>query len=160
SRWRNFDYEAMAGEVARQNGGRPEVLVCDRSLPEGDPAVLPGAPELPSRPEDAPVRWIFYTSGTTADPKGAQHTDATIGAAARWPDRLGLGPEDRHSLVFPFTHMGGIVWLFSGLMYGCTNIVDEVFNPDTTIPLLKREGVTLAGAGTFFHLAYLKAQRD
>ena len=30
------------------------------------------------RPARTPVRWIFYTSGTTADPKGAQHTDGTI----------------------------------------------------------------------------------
>jgi acyl-CoA synthetase (AMP-forming)/AMP-acid ligase II len=74
--------------------------------------------------------------------------------------RLQLVPEDVHALVFPFTHIGGIIWLFSALMSGCTCIVDEAFVPDTTIPLLRREGVTLAGAGTFFHLAYLKAQRD
>jgi cyclohexanecarboxylate-CoA ligase len=31
--------------------------------------------------------------------------------------------------------------------------------PDTTIPVLEREQVTIAGAGTAFHLAYLGAQR-
>ena len=65
-------------------GGQPglEVLVVDRALPDGDPSTLP--PPAPRRrtPADAPVRWVFYTSGTTADPKGARHTDPTVKAAA------------------------------------------------------------------------------
>jgi acyl-CoA synthetase (AMP-forming)/AMP-acid ligase II len=157
STFRGFDYEAMAGGIAVDVPGL-KVLVSDRALPEEDPAST--APFSPPA-GDLPVRWLFYTSGTTADPKGAQHTDATIKAAATgMSERLALVPEDRHSLVFPLTHIGGIIWVFSGLMVGCTNILDEAFNPNTTIPLLQREGVTLAGSGTFFHLAYLKAQRD
>jgi len=157
STFRGFDYEAMGRGIAADVSGL-EVLVSDRSLPEGDPSSL--AP-FASPPGELPVRWLFYTSGTTADPKGAQHTDRTIDAAAKgMAERLALVPEDRHALVFPFTHIGGIIWLFSGLRVGMTNVLDEAFNPDTTIPLLQREDVTLAGAGTFFHMAYLRAQRD
>jgi len=36
----------------------------------------------------------------------------------------------------------------------------EAFEPRTTIPWLRHHGVTLAGAGTAFHLAYLAAQRE
>jgi len=154
STFRGFDYEAMARGIATDVDGL-EVLVSDRALPEGDPSSLP-----PPAGTGDEVRWLFYTSGTTADPKGAQHTDQTIAAAARgMNERLGLTPDDRHSLVFPFTHIGGIIWLFSGLQIGLTNIVDEAFVPDTTIPLLQREDVTLAGSGTYFHMAYLQAQR-
>ena len=155
--FRGFDFEAMARGIAAGTPGL-DVLVADRVLPAGDPSTL--APFVSS--EGAlPVRWLFYTSGTTADPKGAQHTDATIDAAAKgMSERLSLVPGDRHGLVFPFTHIGGIIWLFSALRVGLTNIVDEAFNPETTIPLLQREDATLAGAGTFFHLAYLKAQRE
>ena len=155
STFRGFDFEAMANGIAAGVPGLT-VRVCDRDLPEGDPATLPPAPA-----DGDEVRWLFYTSGTTADPKGAQHTDTTIAAAAiGMNERLGLTPEDRHSLVFPFTHIGGIIWLFSGLQIGLTNIVDEGFVPDTTIPLLRQERVTLAGSGTFFHMAYLQAQRS
>jgi acyl-CoA synthetase (AMP-forming)/AMP-acid ligase II len=106
------------------------------------------------------VRWLFYTSGTTADPKGAQHTDATIMAAGRgMAERIRLVPEDRNALAFPFTHVGGIIWLGTSLMVGCANIVDETFGPQT-VDLLRREGVTLAGSGTPFHLLYLKLQRE
>ncbi|HJR19935.1 MAG TPA: AMP-binding protein [Actinomycetota bacterium] len=156
SNFRGFDFEAMARGIAEGVKGL-QVEICDRNLPEGDPATLGPAPDPAA---ELLVRWLFYTSGTTADPKGAQHTDATIAAAARgMAQRLGLTANDKHSLVFPFTHIGGVIWLFSALMSGTTQIVDEAFNPETTIPLLQKEGVTLAGSGTYFHLAYLQAQR-
>jgi acyl-CoA synthetase (AMP-forming)/AMP-acid ligase II len=151
----------MAGAVSKANGGRPEVMVCDRTLPQGDPTALGPPPESPGGPEDAPVRWIFYTSGTTADPKGAQHTDATIMAAARgMVGCLDFGPEDRGALAFPFTHIAGPIWLCSSLMTGGTNIIIEMFDPDRTVEVLRREGVTMAGSGTLFHSAYLTAQRE
>ena len=45
-------------------------------LAEGDPSTLPPAPAHADGAE--PVRWIYSTSGTTSDPKGVQHTDATL----------------------------------------------------------------------------------
>lgn len=156
--WRGFDYAAMAREIAAEQPGL-RVLDVSQGLPEGDPAALPAAAE-PGPAASAPVRWHFYTSGTTADPKGAKHTDATLLASFRGLVRvLELTPEDRHGLVFPFTHVGGIGWLLAGLLAGMAHVVVPVFDPKTTIPLLARHGVTLAGAGTAFHQAYLAAQR-
>jgi cyclohexanecarboxylate-CoA ligase len=157
STFKGFDFQAMAAQLAQ--GTSTRVLVADRWLPDGDPGSLPPEPESTSA-EDAPVRWLFYTSGTTAEPKGAQHTDHTIMATARgMGERLQLTPEDRNALVFPFTHIGGIIWLYASLLVGFTNIVDETFDPAGTVDLLRRENVTLAGAGTPFHMAYLAAQR-
>jgi len=156
--WRSFDYPAMARQIAARHAGL-ELLVLDDALPEGDPASLP-AFEPPGEAGAAPVRWLFYTSGTTADPKGARHTDATLMAAATgMAQALELVPEDRHALVFPFTHVGGIGWLIAGLMAGCAQVPIAIFDPQTSIPHLARHGVTLAGAGTAFHQAYLAAQR-
>ena len=157
--WRGFDFGSMADDIAGEVSGL-EVLVCDRALPDGDPPALPAPPTAPEDPEDLPVRWLFYTSGTTADPKGAQHTDATIAAIARgMGQRYDVGPADRGAMVFPFTHVGGITWLLTGLMFGSASILVEAFDPATTIGVLAQEGVTLAGAGTPFHMAYLAAQR-
>jgi cyclohexanecarboxylate-CoA ligase len=159
SEWRGFDYEGMAGGIASGAGGL-EVLVGDKELPTGDPSTLPAPPE-PAAPEEAPVRWLFYTSGTTAEPKGAQHTDATIMAIARgMSERLAMSPEDRNALCFPFTHIGGIVWLFSSLLVGFVNLIDEAFDPVRTTEFLNREDVTVAGSGTFFHMGYLKYARE
>src|SRR5439155_15961889 len=118
-------------------------------------------PPSPTTAEEAPVRWLFYTSGTTAYPKGAQHTDYTIAATAKgMSERLALTHDDRSGVVFPFTHIAGPIWLMSALMTGCTLIIDEAFDPVRTTQFLKDNDVTLAGSGTIFHMAYLKAQRE
>jgi cyclohexanecarboxylate-CoA ligase len=160
SQWKGFDFEAMARAIADGQPGL-EVLTVDRKLPEGDPASLPPPATPPDDPDELPVRWAFYTSGTTADPKGAKHTDRTIMASAYgMAVALELTEDDRGALAFPFTHIGGIGLLMAGLMSGCRAIVIEAFDPPTTIPLLQREGITLAGSGTPFHMAYLAAQRE
>ena len=159
--WRGRDYADDARAVAAD---RPDldVLVVDRdaALPAGNPASLP-PPPTPTSPDAAPVRWVFYTSGTTADPKGARHTDHSVKASAvGMVEALAVEATDCQGLVFPFTHIGGIAWLYTGLLTGCRSVMVEAFAPPTTIPLLRRQGITLAGAGTTFHLAYLAAQRD
>ena len=163
STFRGFDFEPMAREIATSAGAATEVLVVDRgdALPAGDASSLPPPPSAGDEAQPGPVRWVFYTSGTTADPKGARHTDASVAAASRaMADALRLGPDDVHGLIFPFTHIGGICWLFAALMTGCRQIVVEAWDPSTTIDLLDREGVTLAGSGTVFHQAYLTAARE
>jgi cyclohexanecarboxylate-CoA ligase len=159
STWREREFADEAREVAKDQSGL-EVLVCDRELPEGDPASLP-PPPAPSTPADAPVRWVFYTSGTTADPKGARHTDHSVKHSAVVMIRaLEIGETDRSGMVFPFTHIGGIGWLYTMMMTGCAGVFIESFVPRTAIPVLQRERITLAGAGTPFHMAYLAAQRE
>jgi acyl-CoA synthetase (AMP-forming)/AMP-acid ligase II len=158
--WRGFDYEQMARDIASGQPGL-EVLLADHVLPQGDPSTLPAAPVGPADPAELPIRWYYYTSGTTADPKGAQHTDASIKAAAiGMCERLEVTEDDRIGCVFPFTHVAGAVYIFSALAYGCTMLVVEAFDAQATPPVLARGGVTLAGAGTPFHMAYLAYQRD
>jgi acyl-CoA synthetase (AMP-forming)/AMP-acid ligase II len=103
---------------------------------------------------------VFYTSGTTADPKGARHTDVSVRAAAvALLTGLEITDADRSALVFPYTHVGGQVWMFTSLITGARLVLTEAFVPAVTIPYLHREGITLGNAGTPFHMAYLAAQR-
>jgi acyl-CoA synthetase (AMP-forming)/AMP-acid ligase II len=157
--WRGRAYDEEARAIAADRPGL-EVLVVDHKLPAGDPATLP-PPPAPTTAADAPVRWVFYTSGTTADPKGARHTDQSVKASAvGMIGVLEIEADDRSAMVFPFTHIGGIGWLFTIMITGCLGVFVEAFAPLTTIPILQREKVTLAGAGTPFHMAYLAAQRE
>ena len=64
-------------ELRTSHGLDTDLVVVDRELPEGEPTELRPPPTL-TLPGDEPVRWIFFTSGTTAEPKGALHSDATI----------------------------------------------------------------------------------
>jgi len=160
STWAGFDFEAMAKGIASaigDEGGSLDVLVADKALPQGDPSALPPPPD----PSDDTIRWYFYTSGTTADPKGAQHTDRTILASALGMNAcLEVTDADRNAVVFPFTHIGGIGWLFSALAVGFPTVYIERFDPAKTIALIQEHDVTMAGAGTPFHMAYLAAQRQ
>jgi acyl-CoA synthetase (AMP-forming)/AMP-acid ligase II len=155
STFANFDFEAMARSIVAELDG-VDVMIVDRSLPEADPANLPAPPT-----DGDEVRWLFYTSGTTADPKGARHTDLTINAeASGMVQRLEVSDRDRNALAFPFPHIGGIAWLCSSLMTGCENILFEAFVPAQVVDVLGKQDVTLAGSGTVFHQVYLNAQRQ
>jgi acyl-CoA synthetase (AMP-forming)/AMP-acid ligase II len=157
--YRSFDFEAMAREIAATRADL-SVLVVDRDLPDGDPSGLPEVEPAPATAAEAPIRWLFYTSGTTADPKGAPHTDLTVMASAlAMSECLDIRSDDVSALIFPFTHIGGIGWLMAALFTGCTLLTTEAFDPATTPGFLAANDVTLAGSGTPFHLAYLAAQR-
>ena len=157
--YRGFDFEAMAHDLAAEREGLA-VLVVNRNLPDGDPAGLPPVPATPDVDSGLPIRWLFYTSGTTADPKGAPHSDITVMASAlAMAECLDISADDVSALVFPFTHIGGIGWLIASLLTGCTLLTTEAFDPAGTPAFLAANGVTLAGSGTPFHLAYLAAQR-
>lgn len=150
SMYRDFDFGAMARKIV----GEERVLIADGGLPEGN------VEDLAEHKGGDVVRWLFYTSGSTADPKGAQHTDATIMATAKgMADRLGLVSEDRNGLAFPFTHIAGPIWLASGLMAGLCHLIVAAFDPATTVPFFAEQKVTIAGSGTIFHMAYLTAQQ-
>ncbi len=160
--WRGFDYEAMVADLVPDDLEAAIVPVGrdgdDAPDPRGDPSSLPA---YQTHEGELPVRWLFYTSGTTADPKGAQHTDAAIRASAvGMTAGLGLREGDRSALIFPFTHIGGQTWLWAALATGSALFVDEAFDPEGTVELLRREGVTHAGSGTYFHQTYLAAQRS
>ena len=76
-------------------------------LPEGDPTTLPSPP---AGGDDAPVRWLYYTSGTTSDPKGVQHTDQTlIAAGTGLAKALEATSDDVGTIAFPYAHIGGPV---------------------------------------------------
>jgi acyl-CoA synthetase (AMP-forming)/AMP-acid ligase II len=158
--WRGFDYEAMAREVAGEHGADVIAIADGEPLPAADPGALPPAPRALA-PDDQPVRWLFYTSGTTAAPKGVRHTDASVIAATTGiVDAYRITAADRQAVAFPVAHVGGVVWLIGGLITGFTQLLVEAFDPPTTIPAMRQFGITLAGSGTAFHLAYLDAQRN
>ena len=158
--WRGFDHAGLAAKVVDDLRESDDLvcttLVCDHELPTGDPATLPPPPDDP----DA-TRWVFYTSGTTADPKGARHSDATITAGAEGIVRgFAFDEADRYPVVFPFTHIGGVGMLIVQLLSGAGAIVVERFDPEVTPPLLGERGLTIAAGGTPLALLYLQYQRE
>ncbi len=75
-----------------------------------DPSVRPitipapsaeGAPYVPAMPDAGRIATIFYTSGSTGEPKGVCHSEAGLAYDVEYfIDLVGLGPGDCHSLLF------------------------------------------------------------
>ncbi|THJ72231.1 class I adenylate-forming enzyme family protein, partial [Candidatus Frankia alpina] len=157
SAFRGVDHAAMARAVAAAVPGLA-VHVVD-SAPPAAAAVGVRGPRA-GRHGGPLVRWIFYTSGTTSDPKGAQHTDAgLLAASATFCDHLAVVPADRLPILLPISHIGGVAHLLTGLQTGCGVIVSRGFDPETTPVALAQAGMTLVGSGTQMLQTYLACQR-
>ncbi len=155
--WNGFDYGAMAESLAATIEPAPVVLRLD-SLPEGDPSTLPPAPAHADG--DEPVRWIYSTSGTTSDPKGVLHTDATLIAGGQGlADALEMSASDVGSIAFPFAHIAGPDYLVMMLISGMSAVIVEAFAPAAAVEFYRRNGVTMAGGATAFYQMFLAEQR-
>jgi acyl-CoA synthetase (AMP-forming)/AMP-acid ligase II len=156
-RWKDTDYVAMAEKIGRDLDAPPTVVVAYDSLPEGDPAVLPPPPGPESADEE---RWIYYTSGTTSDPKGVRHTDITLVTGGQGlAIACAMSPQDVGSIAFPFAHIAGPDYLVMVLALGFPAVLLESFIPSLAVDVFSRHGVTMAGGSTAFYQAYLNEQR-
>ena len=154
--WRDFDFVAMAEKIGAGLDRAPTVVTAYDLLPEGDPATLPPPPP----PGDDQVRWIYYTSGTTSDPKGVRHTDTTLVTGGRGlAMAVELTEEDVGSIAFPFAHIAGPDYLVMVLAIGFSTVLLEAFAPAVAVEVFSRHGVTMAGGSTAFYTAYLNEQR-
>ncbi len=148
--WRGFDHTAMAERL-----GAPGVFEAYDGLPEGDPAVLPPPP-----PDGTSVRWIYWTSGTTSDPKGVLHTDRSlIAGGSCLAHALHPGPADVGSIAFPYAHIGGPDYLVMLLLNGFPAVLFERFAMPDSLDGYRRHGVTVAGGSTAFYSMFLAEQR-
>ena len=112
------------------------------------------------RPTRRRFRWIFYTSGTSADPKGVCHTDETVIAAGHAMVFChALTREDVGSIGFPVAHAGGPQYLASMLEAAYPALLIERFSPEESLPILRSRGVTVVGGGTAFYSLVLAEQR-
>jgi len=87
---------------------------------------------------------IVYSSGSTADPKGAVHTHGAVVRHAHnlWPMR-DLVADDVLYTPMPLFWVGGFSFTLVAAMHaGATLVFEDRFDPGATLELLERERVT------------------
>ena len=90
------------------------------------------------QPDD--VALLQFTSGTTADPKGAMLYQMAMLRGAYYPSQpLRLSERDRYFSPQPFFHAGGsIKVMMAPIVTGCTMIVQSYFEPGEALYLMEK----------------------
>ncbi|KUI04780.1 AMP-binding protein [Mycobacterium sp. IS-3022] len=161
-RWRGYDHVALANDLAAK---RPmTVVVVDHEapltdglrLPAGDPVTLPPPPTTGALP-----RWVYYSSGTTAAPKGVRHSDRSVVAgSAGVVGMVGASSSDVNPIPFPVSHIGGAAMLAASLLTGMRLVLFDAFDPMSGPLAIAAHRPTLLGTATPFFVAYMAAQRE
>jgi cyclohexanecarboxylate-CoA ligase len=91
-------------------------------------------------PDDRAV--LMYTSGTTAEPKGVQHSHRTLLSEAPSQVYTFNGPGAQHLGLFPPGHMAGLNSLLRSLLRGTPAIIMQAWDAVLAAQLIDRHQVT------------------
>jgi acyl-CoA synthetase (AMP-forming)/AMP-acid ligase II len=122
------------------------VLTADQvAALRGDPAAVDVAEATARGVRAADPLVIIFTSGSSGPPKGVRHCHGNaIGAVHAGLAARCIDAETRLYLPMPFFWVGGFGGgLLSALLAGATLITEPVPQPDSTLPLLAAERVSL-----------------
>jgi fatty-acyl-CoA synthase len=162
-RFLRHDYVAALAEVAPEAGTRRfgealpalrDVVWLEPPAPGARVDLAPlGAPDLDGAWPDALTAelspadpaTIFFTSGTTTEPKGVVHVQRALCRAAEdIAAVLGLDADDRTWGYLPFFFTGGLVAVvLAALARGGGVVLQDVFEPGETLRLLEAERCTV-----------------
>jgi len=97
---------------------------------------------------------LLYTSGTTAAPKGVQHTHNTIRAEWDIPFFDNRGP---YLNPFPAGHIAGFNYMLRPMVCGVPMVLLDRWDADLAAELVERHRVTQSGGTPFFLLSLIEA---
>ena len=152
-RWRAIDYRERFDAITDIPDLQHVVLIGEHGptgaipwqrLAAGDaPAMLP-----PTDPDD--VCLLIYTSGTTADPKGVQHTANTLIAEIR-TTAAALGERRGVNLAaFPAGHIAGVLGLLRMFVLGVSSVVMDQWDPALAARLVQEHRISSTSGAPFF----------
>ena len=159
-RWRNIDYRERFDALVDVPALEHVVLVAteaDASTAAGYSGSIPWArlaahtpiTELPvTHPDDRCL--LIYTSGTTAEPKGVQHTANTLIAEIR--STAGALGERRgvNLAAFPSGHIAGVLGMLRMFVLGTSSVVMDMWDAALAARLVAEYGVTTTSGAPFF----------
>ncbi len=122
-------------------------MISLEELMKGDGPLPPLPPIDPNE-----VKLLLYTSGTTAEPKGVQHTHNTliceeVNASSFWE----LKEEDVIFMPSPVTHITGYLYALElPFVLGCKVVLMDQWSPEEALEIIAREKCTFTVGATPF----------
>lgn len=166
-RFRGFDYAQLYQELAPELPDLRSVVVVGDGAGEGQEpweGLLGerGGPAEPAAVDADQVLLLLYTSGTTAEPKGALHSHNTLvydaHSTAAW---FGLDDRDIVLMPSPLTHVTGVLCgITLPFLTGAAVVLQDVWDPVRALELITAEGATFTLFATPFLATLLDAARD
>ncbi|UPK29961.1 AMP-binding protein [Bradyrhizobium sp. 195] len=156
--FRDTDHEELIQRVRPSLPALRHVVVVGGKGPNSFEQVLLGgaAEALPlfaeRRPSPDDVVQLLYTSGTTGEPKGVQHTTRTLMSNVLPSiDRLGLTKSDPIFCPTPLAHqLGFIIGVIAPIVLGSPAVLQDVWNPQVAPERIRENRVTFATGATPF----------
>jgi acyl-CoA synthetase (AMP-forming)/AMP-acid ligase II len=155
-RWRNIDYRQRFDAITDAPDLQQVVTIGEGAGPGGAinwsrvAAASPLSRMPTTHPDDRCL--LIYTSGTTADPKGVQHTTNTLMSevqttAAAIGERAGA-----NLAAFPSGHIAGVLGLLRMFLLGSTCVLMDTWDPVLAARLVDQHKIAFA-SGTPFYLS-------
>ncbi|OBA71372.1 fatty acid--CoA ligase [Mycobacterium sp. 1554424.7] len=154
-----------AGDIIARSGVKAVLaqkgfLGQDYTAPAGVPVIdlksdfLSGGSPFERAVSGTDISDIIFTSGTTGRPKGAMMNHRqTLRMYEAWATLADLRRGDRYLQINPYFHTFGLkAGLITSFLRGATMLPVAVFDVDTVVDLIAREGITmLPGPPTLYH---------
>ncbi len=154
SRFRGFDHEALARELARElpmkllfAGGQGEDSFDAALSASAGTRFSKGSQLSPDH-----VTQLLYTSGTTGESKGALHTSNTLLCAVRaFVERMAVGEDEVIFMPSPLAHQLGFCYgMLMSLYRGIPLVMTDIWRPARAAQLIEANGATFTFAATPF----------
>lgn len=160
--FRGFDYEGMAMNLRPELPSVQHVVVVGSKARHGFDALLSG-PEWENEPDAAAiltqhrpgaddVTQILYTSGTTGEPKGVQHSANTlVSNIVAYAERMHLGADDVVLMASPMAHQTGFLYgLVMPIVLQAHVVLQDIWEAKRAIEIINAEKVSFTMASTPF----------
>jgi cyclohexanecarboxylate-CoA ligase len=124
------------------------------TIDDPDDELLQPGPALPRPVASDPEanRYLLYTSGSTAAPKGVRHADRTLVAECSAQARFhALGDGEVFVMPSPVGHISGLLYgILLPVWLGATSVLMRAWDPGRFLALVEAERGTFCGGATPF----------